>query len=80
VSDTGDFKEAAKDYATAAGAASPIEKETLAMGCSRGGVYPRPQTTAITATGGDKPPVQATTLFRGVMFHTSTASGRQRPV
>jgi len=28
VSDTGDFKEAAKDYATAAGAASLIEKET----------------------------------------------------
>jgi hypothetical protein len=27
----------------------------LALGCSRGGVYPRPETTAITATGGDKP-------------------------
>jgi hypothetical protein len=32
-----------------------IEKETLALGCSRGGVYPRPQTTTIIAMGGDKP-------------------------
>ena len=37
-------------------ASSLIDKETLALCFTRrGGVYPRPKTTAITATGGDKP-------------------------
>jgi hypothetical protein len=37
-------------------ASSLIVEETLALCFTRrGGVYPRPQTTAITATGGDKP-------------------------
>jgi hypothetical protein len=37
-------------------ASSLIVEETLALCFTRrGGVYPRPKTTAITATGGDKP-------------------------
>ena len=44
-----------------------IVEETLTLCCSRGGVYPRPQTTAILLQAGINP---ATTLFRVLIkFH-----------